>query len=115
MSALRVLKGAAGADERRFCKSRYARACVEDLRKTDSHSTLAPEAPRAAIVVPLELRYRAIAGRCSKIELHAVWSSLLLGRVRDLEPHLVPIAVEIEALRDELRAANVVRDRADAR
>lgn len=115
MSALRVLKGAAGADERRFRKSPYARACVEDLRKTDSHSTLAPEAPRAAIVVPLELRYRAIAGRCSKIQLHAVWSSLLLGRVRDLEPHLVPIAVEIEALRDELRAARLGRGRTDAR
>jgi len=114
MSALRVLKGAAGADERRFRKSPYARACVDDLRKTDSHSTLAPEAPRAAIVVPLELRYRAIAGRCSKIDLDVVWSALLRCRVRDLEPHLVPIADEIERLRDEPRTAKIARGRADA-
>ncbi len=54
-------------------------------------------------------RYAVIIDRCSTLELDRVWSALLLGRVRNLEPHLVPIAVAIEALRDELRAASAAR------
>ena len=54
-------------------------------------------------------RYSAVTDRCSQIELNAVWSALLLGRVRDLKPHLVPIANAIEGLRDELRVASIAR------
>ena len=60
-------------------------------------------------------RYSAVVVRCSKPDLDVVWSALLRCRVRELEPHLMSVADEIEGLRDELRAANVVRDRADAR
>jgi len=65
--------------------------------------------------VTADKRYLAITNRCSKIDLDVVWSALLLGRVRNLEPRLAPIAAEIECLRDELRAARVGRGRADAR
>jgi len=59
-------------------------------------------------------RYFSVAARCSKPEIDVVWSALLRCRVRELEPHLVPIANEIEGLRDELRMANVARGCADA-
>jgi len=59
-------------------------------------------------------RYSAVVVRCSKPDLDVVWSALLRCRVRELEPHLVPIANEIEGLREELRVANVARGCADA-
>jgi len=54
-------------------------------------------------------RYASVAARCSKSELDVVWSALLRRRARDLELHLVPIADEIEGLRNELRVASIAR------
>jgi len=103
---------------RGFCKSRYTRACLGSSTKKRPHSTSAPERDRRRLTrrrtMTLENRYSSTAAHCSKLELDAVWSALLRCRVRELEPHLVPIANEIEGLREELRVANVARGCADA-
>ncbi len=48
-------------------------------------------------------RYAAIVARCSASELAEVWSAVLVARRGvALDPHLAPIAAELNALRDDV-------------
>ncbi len=55
-------------------------------------------------------RYASIAERCSEADLRAVWAAVLFGRRSTLRADLEPIAVELDALREDVGRASAIRN-----